>query len=363
MQGRAFFSFFLLILMLCAPWPLHFFLNGGGGSLVSLIGDDGRFAFSFEKYIKSSMAFMRARVWGVASSHVVVGEGSWLYYRGNDIFEDLMGSRRFDSQGIADWFRPFEDKKEFVESSGARYLLVTIPNKSSIEREYLPFALKIFSGVSRYEQLISHKNHGLADGVLHLRDVILASKLDWGEAYWFDDSHWNGYAFRRGLEAVFQRVHSWEPLLDVSEFKQRTDIVIVDYSGDLSNLAGVSEYWPRREKAVMGYSAPEKALEGTTRLSENVLFKDLEPAILKPVVIEREDGYGSALIFHDSFFATAFASENTVDRFPSAYPFRRAVHIWKRPTLDELIAIMDEERFDFVIEVRVERLLHEENFL
>lgn len=296
------------------------------------------------------------------SDHVIVGEGDWLFYKGDDIFEDLMGKKSFSETGISNWLNKYGNKHDWLSPQGIGYLLVTIPNKSTVHKEKLPWWIKANIHETRLEQLTKTNSKFGKLNWLDLTSVISELKDSEKQTYWHNDTHWSGFSMQAGLYSIFQRSQIWIPDVDPDKLEQHVNITSNRSSGDLSSLIGLNRDWPRKDRFQLQFTAPETMYRGHSEVVNLDKYSSIpEDHHTYPIVVESESGHGTVVIFHDSFLRVAAPSTDFASNHPIALPFKRTILIWARPTLEDIQQVVTLESPNLVIEERVERLLYEGN--
>lgn len=294
------------------------------------------------------------------NEHVIVGEDDWLFFTGDDIFEDLMGLREFDREALQKWFEPYIEKQKYLESQGIDYLLVIIPNKSTIYKEKLPWWVRANLRATRLDQIREAQFTLGADlTILDLTDAILGLKTQ-TESFWYNDTHWSGPALKLGLELIFEQAQSSIGTLDFTDFNLYAKNELVTHDGDLVTLIGLNGRWPTRERSMLRFESPADSI-GLDGKEASIDFNYNEPSYAHPAQITRESGNGKVLVFHDSFLRVAKPSPLLADNHPIAFPFKEATLIWEHPTLERLKRLSKQFKPNLVIEQRAERKLIEGN--
>lgn len=287
------------------------------------------------------------------TEHVVVGKNDWLFFKAENIFEDLTGKLRLEQSEIREKLEPFINKQDLLSELDAGYLLVTIPNKSTIYSDRLPWWIRTQAQETRLQQIYQYNKKSDQLNWLNLEGTLRELKSAGAQAYWPKDSHWSGLGFQAGLTELYGRCRVWFPDLRPSDILEHTEIHTQTIPGDLINLIGMAKQWPLSERLQLEVTGPNDFYLANDRFEL--------PTELQATITIRESGSGTVLVFHDSFFRTAKRSNQPAYNHPIGIGFNTCVSIWKRPSLEEMLKITEIIRPDVVIEERVERLFHEEN--
>ena len=149
---------------------------------------------------------VRHRWLGEPSSRVVVGRDDWLFYTGEMTVEDLLGRDRLSEAELTDWRRALEGRRAWWRERGAEYLLVLVPNKSTVYPEKLPAFLRAQTRPGKLDQLLSHLREQKSPvPLLDLRPALRAAKAQ-QIVYWPTDSHWNAEGLAAACDAITARL-------------------------------------------------------------------------------------------------------------------------------------------------------------
>ncbi|AOY57510.1 hypothetical protein dsmv_2654 [Desulfococcus multivorans DSM 2059] len=99
----------------------------------------------------------------------------------------------------------------WFQSHGIPYLLVSIPDKTTLYPEWLPFWAAWKKGQSRYQQIVDV----LSKSDIEYLDMlpVLAKQKSSMRLYniWFDVCHWNGNALSIAYQTIGRRISKWSP--------------------------------------------------------------------------------------------------------------------------------------------------------
>lgn len=293
------------------------------------------------------------------SKYVVPGSGNWLFFKAENIFEDLSGNFRYTENEIATELEKFAIKKDYLEKKGSGYLFVSIPNKATIYKDKLPWWTRLNSRETRLQQLYQANISTNKFNWLNLERVLLEIRKSGTDAYWQNDTHWSGYSLQKSIFSIYLACQKWLPDLDPNAIFEYSHIATTNSPGDLANLLGIPAQLPRVERHQLLITIPQDMSYSEI---ENQNLVDLSKSLQKKIVLtKRKGGTGVVIVFHDSFLKVAKHSTNEAENFPIGLAFAECYHIWKRPNLSELIQVTEALKPDLVIEERVERLMPDEN--
>ena len=134
------------------------------------------------------------------NTKVVLGKEGWLFLRSAI---DSQNKKLLADDEVANWVEVMEKRSRWVESQGAHFLFVVVPNKATVYPEYVPGNLKL-QDLSTTDQVIQALNRQSDVNVLDLREYLVGKKSE-GLLYDLTDTHWNDRgAFLAASEIVRQ---------------------------------------------------------------------------------------------------------------------------------------------------------------
>jgi alginate O-acetyltransferase complex protein AlgJ len=143
------------------------------------------------------------------SSRVVLGKDGWLFYTGDKSIEQALGSVRFTAAELDRWIDVMERRQAWLAGRSIPFLVVVVPNKERIYREYLPNQPKTANPISHLEQLkqrLAERSSSL--NLLDLTPGLWAAKSSI-QTHLKSDTHWTGQAaFLFGYVPVMERLRS-----------------------------------------------------------------------------------------------------------------------------------------------------------
>lgn len=158
---------------------------------------------------------------------VIVGKDGWLFYRserssdGNTI-QDYQGLVPYSPRQLRRIKRNIENKTRWFARHGIRFLVVLVPNKETIYREYMPDYIKRGSRtrLDQIDELVRRNPHL---PVLNLTKVLMDKKKS-TRIYYKGGTHWNQFGAYWGVKAIMRRLENWFPDLQtipLNAYRQR----------------------------------------------------------------------------------------------------------------------------------------------
>ena len=325
------------------PWPT--FADGPRTARRWIEDFNGYFDdhFGFRRLFVRLYHRIGYRVFGVSGSRkVLIGKEGWLYYAGENAIEDYRGTTRLSEQQAARWVRHVEGRRRWLAQRGIGYLLVVVPEKSTVYPEYLPeYVTKVGTDNQRL-QFLEALAAGSGVRPVDLAEVLIASK-EQAALYYKYDSHWTPLGAFIGYREVMKRVAEMLPKVELQTLQDFEQRPVAIKHGDLANMISLG--------AVLEESAVE--LVPRTPYRATMTLRNDRP--MDPFVRERK---GTTLP-RAVFFRTSYETYN--EHFFSEH-FSYVKYYWPRPTEGigyDLQTVVAEDRPDVVIEVIGERAIIE----
>jgi len=308
---------------------------------------------------------VRHRWLGEHSARVVVGRDNWLFYSGEMTIEDLLGRDRLNEAELERWQVAVEGRRAWWRERGAEYLLVVVPNKSTVYPERLPAFLRAQARPGKLDQLTTHlRERASPVAVLDLRTALWAAKAR-QTVYWPTDSHWNAEGLTVASEAIMARLRErgMAPVpANGRDSSAWTKIEQVQREGDCIQLLTMSGRWPLEPVSQLRLTFPPDLRAVPTPLADYPAWKQAGPWG-QPLAFECASGAGRVVMFCDSFFRVGGQPGEVNSQSPLILNFGRFVSLWNwLGTLNlanyEMVAdVAARERPTLVIEQWTERCL------
>jgi alginate O-acetyltransferase complex protein AlgJ len=317
-------------------------------------GSMNRFPRAFDEYFNDHFRFRpllirlhnlsRVRWFGVSPiPQVLIGKKGWLYYARENPRRNVIDYYRaavpFTSEEMEKWRMALEARRDWLASRGIGYLVVMVPNKSTIYPEYLPSGLHQIRPQSRLDQLLDYLRTRSTFRILDLRPALVAAKSG-GRLYHKTDSHWNDagafVAYRqilRELGRIYPVLHP-RPLSDFFVKNETTP------GGDLAIMLGFPDILKEEQVILEPRTGPRAVIsEPSRKISPWVMRSATESPVAAPLkVLMLRDSFGHELM--------NFLSEH----------FARIVYHWDVRFIFDT-SLIEREKPDIVIEEMVERFL------
>jgi hypothetical protein len=275
-------------------------------------------------------------------SEVVLGSDGWMFYTGRSfeegetsVEEYLRFTVRSQSQ-LENWKNWVEAKRDLLEKQGIPYLMVYVPEKTTVYPEYLPKRFAI-DGKTIGQQHIEYLNKHSNVAVLDLHQPLLEAKKD-ERVFYKTDTHWNDMGAFIAYQAIITKINQLNPDLNIKSL-ERSDFKVVyrkSIPGDLGHIIGAQEIL---QEDLVDLTPNKPVCRRPLREAPQELIRD----DIYALAYECEDSERKLLMFRDSNANALipFISEN----------FRRSVFILNRiKNLEFLKKAVTVEKPDLVIE-------------
>lgn len=284
----------------------------------------------FEVYFKESIGFRNTLSHlnsslkfnflnsSVKPTEVLIGKNGFLIYtsKKDEEMASYIGSNSWTPSELESQYQMHFQRKQFLDSMKADYLIVVCPNKNQIYPEYLPWQMKMqtIKNDSRAQQLndlFKRKNSTIS--YLYLKDALL-SKKGKDLMYFKHDTHWN----KLGAFYAYQKIMDE---LGIKPF-EISDFLVTKKSkstADLKNLLGICNDYNLTESVpdFVFSNSSMKATEVKCNHNSAIQLKN-ENAKDKRTILVFQDSFGTALThfislhFKNTIFVPSDYNENDI---------------------------------------------------
>ena len=240
------------------------------------------------------------------SKDVILGRDGWLFYNMEMDLEDWLGVDLYSPSELEQAKRVLTSRRDWLAQHGIAFLVVIVPNKSTMYGQFLPASFHRLAATSRLDQFAQAMREASIP-FLDLRPALTqASQLH--RTYQKTDSHWNGWGAFTGAKAIVEALRQHFPSLpplDPDDYKLAFS---TRPGGDLAGMLlladAIPEHFitmepltPNRAKPAepRGYANPATLSgrdlvireTGDARLPNAVIFRDSFSTLLWPFLAER----------------------------------------------------------------------------
>ncbi|TRZ78273.1 hypothetical protein D4R87_01020 [bacterium] len=240
-----------------------------------------------------------------SSDKVLLGKNKWLFYinkiDGNNL-PDFLKTNKFTDNQLISIKNNIEDKADWCEKNGIKFMFVAPPNKHSIYPEF--YSLDRPKGETRFDQLINYFRENSYIKIIDLRYDLLVAK-EKALLYQETDTHWNNNGAYYGYKVVSEEVKNLFPAIDFGEEVQYRVGTFNNPGGDLSLMLGVKEYGPLTDfyyEPIGGYPYDTIKNDNDGVITEAL---NMDESILPKAIIFRDSFFGHLQPFVSSLFSKA----------------------------------------------------------
>ncbi len=299
-------------------------------------------------------SFIRQRLLHAPSPLVCIGRDGWLFFAGDNTVEDFLGRDLLGPDELRRDRNALSGRRAWLKQRGIAYLLVVVPNKSTIYPEYMPALLRAGHRPGKLDQLLADLRAHTDLPVLDLRPALLAAKggrilyLPW-------DAHWNGYAHLLACREILGALRAEHLEVGSADAARWVRMDAQERFFDCVDLLGLRGHWPVTPVPIIHLTPPPDFYFTPTGLTGRSPWRDF-PEWKKVIATDRTSGRGRVVMFGDSFFRDGGIPRDDETHLPLSLEFRRFVSIWDNVDYDGLAAAAKLEKPDVVIEQVTERL-------
>ena len=283
-------------------------------------------SFPFRKELLYKRNYLYSRYLGISAvNRVILGKNGWLFIKwlnetGSEINYSISIDKFRDGE-LEYWFNIFNEKYQFLKKRGIKFLVVIVPNKSTIYSEHLPEKIRKVTGGVRAKQLTDYFINNSDIQVLNLKDLFLSKKVE-HQIYYRTDSHWNHYgawlAYREILLHLSQIFRGVMPI-PFEDFPKKT--IVGPSKADLASMLSLNRslYSEKFQRLFTpaGMTISQLKLKNFKFKKGRISYFQNENGIL-PKAIMIHDSYGQGLkkFMSSSFAEIAFIRVSGVNFFP-----------------------------------------------
>lgn len=168
----------------------------------------------------------------VAASLTIFGKDNWLFFKNQadgQAYHDYVGDNAFSGTELEMIKKHLLEQKNRVESAGADFILMIVPNKEIVYAEKMPGTIERVSTITRTDLLVEYLRKETDIDMIYCKDIFLEEK-DQYPLYYKSDTHWTMVGSFLALSDLMKQQYGKEIAFDMDMFTIPTP----DYAGDLS---------------------------------------------------------------------------------------------------------------------------------
>jgi len=292
--------------------------------------------FALRAFLLQRYNWTRFSLFGISpTDRVIVGRSGWLYLaEGTEEFEPLTAPE------LGRWKLDLEQRRDWLEARGTKYLFVAVPDKTDVYPEFLPEAhlrAKVRSRIDLFCRAMATRT---TVPVLNLGPPMRGAKTR-DEIYFRNDPHWNYLGAHIAYASIMAALDPWYPELETIPWREFAIEKREVRGGGLARMMGLAT-----RLTEVTYKPDRSEL---ARCARRIELSPEPRNVRSPFATDCPDKPLRVLVFRDSYATalTPYLSES----------FGHVAYFWERPSFALLKRIVEEEQPDLVIEERVSRYL------
>jgi hypothetical protein len=194
------------------------------------------------------------------------GNGGYLFHmNANDgtSLHDYMADEYYTDSELKAIADNLNAQKKYVESKGAKFVLLLIPNKENVYSEYMPAYVERKNEVTKQDKLVEYLKDNTDLDIVYTKNTLLENKNDF-QLYYRTDTHANMVGSLFILSDLFEDIFGKK--IDVS--LDKFDIHMETYLGDLGNMANATD----RYASDMVYYYPEGSVADDEKIDSSIML-------------------------------------------------------------------------------------------
>ena len=227
---------------------------------------------------------------------VLVGKEGWLFMSRETPRRDEVDYYRsvspFSREELKQWCRTLNQRHQWLKNLGIHYLLVIVPNKSTIYPEFMPDYTRKATSRSRLDQLLEYVNSHSRVRILDIRDALKKAKSRY-PVFYKSDSHWNDYGGYIGYVEIMKVLKEIKPAANIMSLDQFDMVPENRVGGDLAGALSLQKEVIREDTL--------KMVPRISWLARTVHRQDLSRYVTKSISVCESGGFPTAIMVHDSF--------------------------------------------------------------
>lgn len=281
-----------------------------------------------------------------ANDSVIVGKNDWLFFNTNGSFKDYFSGVFIDELHLERYAQILSDRRDWLAAKGIHYLVMPIPNKAQVYPEFLPDRISQYNEFSQYDRVIEtlSKNDRFKE-LVDAKAILLQAKKS-AQIYFKTDTHWN----ENGVAAIYaelvKKLSQW--FKTITPLQIASNNIEEEFIGDLTYTLNLQDSIDEKGPKVQWQSPCDITplipydLKMASDLYQNVVETHY------PVTNGCPLKNNKALVIHDSF---GLYLQPLISQHFGSVIYSSNIEF------NGLIPLIDKEKPDVVIDMRVDRNL------
>ena len=221
--------------------------------------------FLYDAFDKEIMQLYQIDKTGISMLSFFGNNGYLFHQNKNDgtSLHDYIGDNHFTENELKKIAVNLEAQKQWVESKGAKFILLLIPNKETLYPESLPAYIERVDTVTREDLLVAYLRENTDIEVVYTKDTLWENK-DKLPLYYYTDTHANMIGSLFMVSDLFRECYGKIIEPELGKF----DVHMEDYMGDLGKFAQS----PDRYACDKVYYYPESSVGETEKINSSIML-------------------------------------------------------------------------------------------
>lgn len=185
--------------------------------------------FAFRNYMVNANAWIQSTLLNQsATDQVVLGEDGWMFYSGT--LDDYRNENQMTARGLKNAVHNLKIMKSYVESKGAEFVVMIVPNKNTLYGKYMPVYQWKGEGESNLDRIQSL----LGDAGITYVDLLKAFEAEDEVLYYKEDSHWTNKGAALAYKKIMESISGKEN--EAERFDSISYETVPEHMGDLAEM-------------------------------------------------------------------------------------------------------------------------------
>lgn len=170
----------------------------------------------------------------INSSDVISGKNGWLFYQGEGgiSINDFQAKTLYTEKQLKKILKNVTELQEWCDDNGMEFVLMLMPNKEHIYREYMPDGIEEVHEEKNIDLVVDYIRENSDIKVVYPKEELLKAKEKY-DVYYKYDTHWNDLGAYEGYKALMGSLNITPVSFENIETREYD-------SGDLANMAMLS---------------------------------------------------------------------------------------------------------------------------
>jgi alginate O-acetyltransferase complex protein AlgJ len=276
-------------------------------------------------------------------SRAVIGKDGWLFYTGDMSIQDYQKTAPANVGNLNRFMTIFNSYNEQISQYGGTFLIVIVPDKSTVYPQYIPDEIPVIGQTSSLDRLVERLQK---DGRFHFLDLRTTLKQGsvTSQNYYKTDSHWNCGGAYSAYKEIISKLASLH--LSLQAYSPDDFRMIPSQSSllDVPSSMGLD----LKESSMNAIPKFDSHLSISAELSGENIGKSLR------VVVNPGKDSPSLMVFHDSFYPACLNSfveptfGSTISLHYGDASLSDQLHLVEREKPDIVILEFVERQMDFL---------------